>query len=313
MVSGCDAHGRGSQAGPALHGSIDRPATSATDLRASAAPSAVPAGSLCDRCGTPTAVAKIASDEIQELSGIAASRVHHGVFYVDNDSGDSARIFAVDEHGRLLSTIKLASAVAVDWEDIAVGPCDGGSCVLVGDIGDNGASRTAYALYRVREPAKLAADATLAADTFPFVYPDGSHDAESLLVHPTTGVVTIVTKVKRGPSGIYELVLGEPGQKLVAKKVGEVTPPSGINLFTAGDVRPDARGVLLRTYTNVFFYPMGAGQSAADALAGAPCEVPAPIEPQGEAIAWLVTGDGYVTSTEGAHPDLSVVTCGGTP
>ena len=130
---------------------------------------------------------------------------------------------------------------------------------------------------------------------------------------PVTGVVTIVTKNKTGPSGVYELDLGAPDHRLVAKKVGEVTPPSGINRFTSGDVHPAGRGVLLRTYTNVFFYPMQPTQSVAEALAAAPCEPPAPIEPQGEAIAWLASGDGYVTSTEAKHPEISLVACGGAP
>lgn len=44
-----------------------------------------------------------------------------GLLYVQNDSGDSARIFAVDARsGRTLAVYSVPGATNVDWEDIAV-------------------------------------------------------------------------------------------------------------------------------------------------------------------------------------------------
>jgi hypothetical protein len=39
-----------------------------------------------------------------------------------------------------------------DWEDVAAGPCPGGRCLYVADIGDNTASRPSVTVYRVPEP-----------------------------------------------------------------------------------------------------------------------------------------------------------------
>ncbi|MBX7197656.1 MAG: hypothetical protein K1X94_36760, partial [Sandaracinaceae bacterium] len=71
---------------------------------------------------------------LTETSGLAASRKNPGVLYAHNDSGDTARIFALDEKGALLGQIDFGGASATDWEDLAVGPCGGTTCVFVGDV-----------------------------------------------------------------------------------------------------------------------------------------------------------------------------------
>ena len=78
---------------------------------------------------------------------------------------------------------------------MARGPCQGGdaaggSCLYFGDMGDNRESRSYCAVYRVREPAAMTSGLEVAAEALPFQYPDGSHNAEALLVHPVTGVLT---------------------------------------------------------------------------------------------------------------------------
>ena len=49
---------------------------------------------------------RVASDQIKEASGIAASHRNPGVYYVHNDNGDRARIFAIDEGGRDLGDLR---------------------------------------------------------------------------------------------------------------------------------------------------------------------------------------------------------------
>ena len=72
----------------------------------------------------------VASAAVDELSGISASRRTDGVWWVHNDSGDSARVFAVGTDGRDLGEFDLAGTAAVDWEDIAVGPGPVARCLL---------------------------------------------------------------------------------------------------------------------------------------------------------------------------------------
>jgi hypothetical protein len=290
------------------------PAAPATVMSARSAEDAT-----CPRCSPPATMGSVSDSAIDELSGIVTASTQADVLFVHNDSGDSARFFAIDPTGALLARFKVNGAKAIDWEDIARGPCAppaAASCLYLADIGDNTTSRDEYAVYRVPEPEGILpvggepARAELAADALRFVYPDGKHNAEALLVHPSTGVITIVTKRKTGASGIYEMPMPlRAGERVTLVKVGEIAPPTGINLFTGGDVDPKASGVLLRTYTSVFYYPMSAGQSVAQALTGPPCILPAAVEQQGEAIAFTPSGKGYYTASEGNHPEVHLVSC----
>ncbi|MEO7327184.1 MAG: hypothetical protein ABI193_01310 [Minicystis sp.] len=264
---------------------------------------------LCPSCAMPQMVGAVDSDKLGEISGIVASHASPGLYFVHNDSGDQARFFAVNGSGKKLATFDLdQGAGAVDWEDIALGPCPAGRCVYLADTGDNLKERKSYTIYRTPEPATII-DETLPFEAFPFTYPDGPHDVETLLVHPTTGVITLVAKTF-GLSEIYELPMPlTPGSSVVVIKRGIISLPIEPALITGGDVHPDATSVLLRTYANAYDFPMIKGASVADALLGEACEVPLAFEPQGEAIGWLHDGTGYVTVSEGQGAAINLVTC----
>jgi hypothetical protein len=267
----------------------------------------------CPVCSSATPIGALAPGGVTECSGVVASATQPGVLYIHNDSSDMARFFAIDMHGGLHGVFDVQGATAVDWEDVARGPwpAPGGSCLFFGDIGDNDKERDSYTIYRLQEPAQLdQGRLAVAADAIPLVYPDKRHNAETLLIHPLTGAITIVTKVKKGRSHIYEAPPARgPGEPVVLVEAGEIEPPTGSRRFTGGDVRPDGLGVLLRTYSDVFFFPMTPEQTVAQALASAPCALPAPDEKQGEAIAWLPDGWDYVTIGEGDGASINRVSC----
>jgi hypothetical protein len=175
----------------------------------------------------------------------------------------------------------------------------------VGDIGDNLGSRTSYTIYRAREPDAVApGEHTLAADAFEFVYADGSHDSEALIVDAATAELFVITKVRGGPSGVYRL---PPfGQAQPAERLGEVTPSTGIARITAASAH--ARGVLVRTYTNLFLYANGA--TIAERLSAPGCAVAVAAEAQGETVEWLPDGSGYVTVSEGVGSPIHQLVCG---
>jgi hypothetical protein len=264
----------------------------------------------CPYCEKPVAAGAVSGADLAEVSGIAASAVHDDVFYVHNDAGDPSRFFAVSRAGEQLVEFEVASARNDDWEDIAVAPCDAGSCIYIGDIGDNTGERTTYAIFRLAEPTALApARQIVAAEELVFTYEDGPHNAEVLLVHPETGVVTIVTKVTSGPAGIYELTLTDSPR--VAVRRGELEPSHGDHEFTGGAVHPDATGVLLRTETDLFYSPMEPGQSVAAAIAADSCRVRVAQETQGEAVTFLRSGTGFVTLGESLGATVHVSQCKG--
>ncbi len=269
-------------------------------------------GAGCPTCGDPTAAGTLANDAITEASGIVASKTHANAYYVHNDSGDSARFFAVGADGADLGAYAVTGATANDWEDLSRGPCadPSKSCLFLADIGDNPETRTEYVVYRVEEPATLAPGAhTVAADAIRFTYPDGSHNAEALFADPTTGALHIVTK-NANESRIYRLSPPfDTSGTTAATFLGVASIPDVLPLVTGADMLRDGSGILVRTYGSVWYFPVASGQAIEAALGATPCLLPTPTETQGEAIAWRPDGQGYVTLSEGASSELHAVGC----
>ena len=258
----------------------------------------------------------LASDAIKETSGVAASRRVDDVWWVHNDSGDTARVFAINTSGQTLGEYALSGASAIDWEDIAAGPgpTAGVSYLYVGDIGDNSASRTSVQVYRVPEPlvnpaSPLATPQTLSdVVTIDLMYPDGPHDAEGLFVDPTTRDVFVVTKdLVGGVAGVYRAPAPVAGTTTMSK-VATVSLGT-FQGVTAADITPAGDVIALRTYLGVFLYPRASGTTVAEAFSQSSCTGAAPPfdnsspfgEPQGEALGFTRDGRGYLTISEGVH------------
>ena len=100
----------------------------------------------------------------------------------------------------------LGSATAIDWEDMARGrAADGTSVLCLADIGDNYQVRSAgVTVYEVAEPTGGARRVPTAAQpvaarraAHQLVYPDGPHDAETIIALPS-GRLLVATKNRGG-------------------------------------------------------------------------------------------------------------------
>ncbi|HSD46872.1 MAG TPA: hypothetical protein VLB87_09610 [Pyrinomonadaceae bacterium] len=211
--------------------------------------------------GPPTRITTIKNGSITESSGLVASRTLPGAYWTHNDSGDGPFIYAFNTSGESLAVFRVTGANARDWEDMAAGPGPqrNRSYLYIGDIGDNNAARSEIVVYRVPEPDLKTANrnsskknpiATETAEAIRLTYPDGKHDAESLLVHPSTGNLYIVTKVAFANPVVYEaaapLTTAKP---ITLKRIGEVRVPSIFGgAITGGSVSPDGRRVAFCDY-----------------------------------------------------------------
>lgn len=145
----------------------------------------------------------LADPEINELSGLAASRLHPGVLFGINDSGGLPVVYAIDESGGTAARLRLEGIEARDWEALAPGrDADGRPTLWIGGIGDNRGNQERVRLLQIYEPDALA-DQSVAFREYWITYQDGPHDAEALLVHPRTGEITVVTKGSGEPGGMY--------------------------------------------------------------------------------------------------------------
>jgi hypothetical protein len=245
---------------------------------------------------------------LAELSGLTASRRHPGLFWAHNDSGHTPVLYALDAEGRVHAALSLYVR-AEDVEDVAVGPCAEGSCVWLADIGDNGGSRAEVRLLRAAEPANLEARA-LPVEVQRFVYEDGPRDAESLVVEPGSGRLFVLTKELGSLGRLYVLEgLGPTG---VGRARYLTTLPAtsfAQRAATAASLSPDGTRLLVRGYFGAWEWARPGAKRLEDVVAGAGREVPAPSQPQAEAIAWLPDGSGYLLGSEGEDAPLYRVDC----
>jgi hypothetical protein len=246
------------------------------------------------RCAPAAALASI--PELPEGSGLAASRTTPGRFWAHNDSGDAV-LFALDTNGRVAGRLQLDGAAVDDWEAVAVGPCPSGSCIYVGDVGDNDAERTRITVYRLAEPADVTGSASV-TDAFHATYPDGAHDAEALLIAPD-GRLHVVTKGDTGTVALYRFPVElQRATTMRLERVGPPHPQGNKDRITDGAVSPDGRWVVLRTRDTLMVY------RATDFLTGRWREagrVPlAPLaEPQGEGVTFAADNSLYLMSEGG--------------
>jgi hypothetical protein len=210
-------------------------------------------GKSADTCQPTGTLAPITG--VLEASGLAISRKQPGRFWTHNDSGKPVLV-GIDAKGAVTQRVELTGAKVADWEAVAVGPCAGGSCIYVGDIGDNAGKRKSISVYRAAEPAAGTQSVAL-TDVFHATYPDGGHDAEALLVGPDARIY-IVTKGDTGPIAVYRFPADvKPGATVQLERVGKT-----INLgkgpdeskVTDGAMSPDGQWTVLRTRASIVFY-----------------------------------------------------------
>ncbi len=263
--------------------------------------------------GPPVLLGEITDERVTESSGLVASRRHPGRLWTHNDSDNPPVLVCVEPDGGPCGGWTVDGAANVDWEDIAAGPgpVAGEHYLYVGDVGDNTVSRDDVVVYRVVEPTVPApagpgttggADGVTApATALRLRYDDGPHDAESLMVHPTTGDLYVITKAI-GDTRVYK-ARPEGG---VLTRVGAL----GLGLLgfaTGADISPDGRRVAVSTLVGGFELTLDGGSGFDAVWARPPAAVTLPGRVQGESIAYRLDGDALLVTSEGYPSPLHAV------
>lgn len=182
-----------------------------------------------------------------------------------------------------------------------------GDALYIGDIGDNEQTRSSVVVYRAPEPRLVsgAPNATETAQRLRLRYPDSPHNAEALLVDPSSGALAIVTKDSGGIARVY--VADDPSTNATTTMLsaGKVSLGKG-EAVTAGDVSANGRTIVVRTYGRAFAWSRRSGESLASAMGRRPCAVGADLSGEGQSEALALTRDGraFYTVPEGERPAL---------
>lgn len=267
----------------------------------------------CSRNLIASSSPAVTDPALVEISGIAASRRNAGIWWVHNDSGDSARVFALDETGAVRATLSLPGITAIDFEDVAVGegPVAGSPYLYVGDIGDNAAARSEILVHRMPEPAVATTGTTtgtiVGVETLRLQYPDGPRDAESLAIDPLSHSILVIAKsLTGGAQTVYRASTSiAAGSATTMSVVGTVTTTAGLaGAITGADVSADGLQLAIRTYGGVRLIARNASLPLDRFVSGGTgsvtCAGPVPVEVQGEAIGFRSDGRGYTTVSEGS-------------
>ena len=244
------------------------------------------------------------SPRLIESSGVVASRAHPGILWTHNDSGDRPYVYATNARGEDLGALLVPGATAIDWEDMALGPCPlhfpaaARDCLYFGDTGDNLEFRPFVTVYAVPEPdpPERASD-TLGTTRAPAAvrlrYPEGAHDVEAIYVSPRDTALYLVSKGWRRGSAIRLYRIDHRAFNLpdtastvtiasLVQTLDIIPNPESGRVVTGATIRPDGKLVAIRTYSEIFFYYPGVGGRLAPARE-TPCNLGG-LEAAGEAI-----------------------------
>ncbi|GGV76646.1 hypothetical protein GCM10010294_42980 [Streptomyces griseoloalbus] len=231
----------------------------------------------------------IKDPRITESSGLAASRLHPGIYWTHNDSDDGPYLYAVDgATGETVARLTLTGiGTPRDVEAVSIGP---GDRIFVGDIGDNlGGSWPYVWIYELPEPKELE-DATVRATQYVVKYSDGARDAESLVVHPKTGRVYIIDKKEEGGH------LYEGPAELSASGSNVFRPVAPVELWaTDAALSPDGRRLAVRGYFGGIHYAWNGGKLRREG------RLSVPLQGQGESVTYSADGSRLMYGSEGAE------------
>ncbi len=250
------------------------------------------------------ATGALANPLLTEASGVVQSTRADNVYWSQNDSGNDPLLFAYDSTGASLGVVRVLGAQNRDWEAIAIGACPVGSCLYIGDVGDNGARRDDVTVYRIPEP--LPTDTISAPAVALHVrYVDGPRDVESMIIAPDTSILLFTKRPMTDREGrerrslVYRVLQNAWLADVTAQAALIDSLPMVPSRFdqrswiTDASLSPPnaigARSLAVRTNNDVYIFATEP-RSARPGVLQARCDLRALREPQGEGVTWLRDG-----------------------
>lgn len=185
-------------------------------------------------------IARVEHKEIDEQSGIVKSLKYPGVYWVENDSGDSARIFGIHLDGTVAAPkgvapedyhgVTIVGATNVDWEDMT----REGKNIVISDMGNNANKRKNLGVYIIGEPNPNKDTSVPLKQHIPIAYPDqkefppeGVMDFDCEALFSLKGKLYFLTKERLGKkipgntTKLYRLDSRDPQRVNILTKLDE--------------------------------------------------------------------------------------------
>ncbi len=295
-----------------------------------------------------TPVGAVTHAPVSEQSGIVQSERWPGTYWVQNDSGNPAQLFAIDAKGAVVwpsylddryrvgpapkrsrpsdlpmwPGLTVEGASNIDWEDLALD----GDTLYIADLGNNGNARRDLGVYALTEPNPREVSRARALAFFPVAYPKQRqfpaerwhYDCEAVFVH--RGVLYALTKHRvAGESRVPER--GTDLYRLDTRHVDTVNVLTHVDHLddiggwvTAADMSADGKMLAVLVYapdSAVWLFEVPA---VGDALLSAPSRaIPLDLKQigQAEGLAWVDADTVRITNEQRQLFDLSVTAIAG--
>jgi len=269
---------------------------------------------------------ELKTKELKEASGITESFQNPGLLWVLNDGGDQGRIYLMDTTTQIKARVLLEGIKNRDWEDMASGPGpeEEKKYIFIGDIGDNDAKHKYKFIYRIEEPVvdfMNASDTTITkVDCIKFQLPDGSRDAEAMMIDPITRDIYIISKreqkvnlyrlpypqstseVVKAELALKELKFNQYQGRTVSNDGGQTLingyHSAYYNQVVSCDISGDGLEMLIKSYSAIYYWRRQENESIVNMIQRIPTLLPYTPEPQGEAITFNEKRSGYYTLNE---------------
>lgn len=228
--------------------------------------------------------ARLTHAPLNEISGITRSISRDNLYWIHNDSGDEARIFAINGDGETVMPtfskfshyggdpepgktpwegFRILFADNVDWEDITADD----RYLYIADMGNNFNLRQDLAIYVVGEIDPTASTQSAAIRRIPVRYPEQSgglwgdlhYDSESLFA--ADGHLYVITKHRRHPLPFFKP--WQPGAWLYrldsrsSEQVNDlvrIDHHESLTAATAAELSPDGQRLAVLSYNALWLF-----------------------------------------------------------
>ena len=190
-------------------------------------------------------IGKYTHPDIQESSGIVASRQFEGVYWTLNDSGNPATLYATKRNGELIREIAVKGSRNFDWEALGI---DDKNQLWIGEIGNNSRLRFDLKVVVVAEPDPFTETEATVIASYPYQYPNENVDAEGLFI--VEGMPYIVSK-ESTRAVLYRFPTLQTDTKQTLESVGEFAEAK---LVTGAGVSEDGTRLAICTYNALWVY-----------------------------------------------------------